>query len=394
MGPRDPVVCIVGAGPAGLVTAHLLGRAGISFVVLERREAHVLCPRVKAGLIEHRTVELLGPHGLAGPILGRGGQVGMIEFRADGHAFVLDYAGLCGGRGSYTYPQHELVADWAGQLLAAGSDLRFGLEATGAEQSEDGAVVRAVRGTTGEPVTVECEAVVVGEGAGSVLCAGAAAVSAVHPARWLTLIAAAPPSAAGAIYGLHERGFAGQFHRSADLTRFMLEIPAGEGYGQWDDDRIWAELEQRLAAAGRSAIRRGEFIERDILDHRVRVCDPMQHGRVFLAGDAAHLITPAGGKGMNMAIQDAVELASGLIERYGKRGDGRRLSRYTQARLPAVWRHQEFSNLMLSLFNTGAAGGDGGRDFSYALRRARLDLILSDPQYSGWFARAYAGVDD
>ena len=91
MGLRDPVVCVVGAGPAGLVTAHLLWRAGISFVVLERQEAHVLCARVKAGLIEHRTVELLGPHGLAGPILGRGGQVGMIEFRADGHAFVLDY---------------------------------------------------------------------------------------------------------------------------------------------------------------------------------------------------------------------------------------------------------------------------------------------------------------
>jgi p-hydroxybenzoate 3-monooxygenase len=334
MGLRDPVVCIVGAGPAGLVTAHLLWRAGISFVVLERQEAHVLCARVKAGLIEHRTVELLGPHGLAGPILGRGGQVGMIEFRADGHAFVLDYAGLCGGRGSYTYPQHELVADWAGRLMAAGGDLRFGLEATGAEQSEDGAVVRAVCGTTGEPVTVECEAVVVGEGAGTVLCAGAAAVSAVHPARWLTLIAAAPPSAAGAIYGLHARGFAGQFHRSADLTRFMLEIPAGEGYGQWDDDRIWAELEQRLAAADRSAIRRGEFIERDILDHRVRVCDPMQHGRVFLAGDAAHLITHAGGKGMNMAIQDAVELASGLIERYGKHGAGMSLPRESWHRSP------------------------------------------------------------
>jgi p-hydroxybenzoate 3-monooxygenase len=114
----------------------------------------------------------------------------------------------------------------------------------------------------------------------------------------------------------------------------MLEIPAGEGYGQWDDDRIWAELEQRLAAADRSAIRRGEFIERDILDHRVRVCDPMQHGRVFLAGDAAHLITHAGGKGMNMAIQDAVELASGLIERYGKHGAGMSLPRESWHRSP------------------------------------------------------------
>jgi len=349
---------------------------------------------VKAGLIEHRTVELLGPYGLADPIARHGGRVGMIEFRADGQALLLDYAGLCGGRGSYTYPQHELVADWAGQLQAAGGDLRFGVKATGVDQTNDGAVVRAVRGATGESVTVECEAVVVGEGAASTLCPGAAAVSAAYPARWLTLIAAAPPSTAGAIYGLHAQGFAGQFHRSAAMTRFMLEIPASEGYSQWDDDRIWAELEQRLAAAGRPAIHRGEFIERDILDHRVRVCDPMQHGRVFLAGDAAHLITPAGGKGMNMAIQDAVELANGLSERYGEHSDGWRLGNYSQARLPRVWRHQEFSNLMLSLFSAGTADGDGSRGFSYGLRRARLDLIASDPQFSRWFARAYAGVDD
>jgi p-hydroxybenzoate 3-monooxygenase len=394
MGVRDPVVCIVGAGPAGLVTAHLLRRAGISFVVLERQEADGLRARVKAGLIEHRTVELLGPYGLADPIVSRGGRVGMIEFRADGRAFVLDYAGLCGGRGSYTYPQHELVADWAGQLVAAGGDLRFGVEARGIEQSGHGVVVSAVRGPAREAVTVACEAVVVGDGAASVVSADAAAVSAVYPTRWLTLIAAAPPSAAGAIYGLHPRGFAGQFHRSAAMTRFMLEVPAGEDYGQWDDDRIWAELDQRLAAAGRPPIGRGKFIEHDVLDHRVRVCDPMQHGRVFLAGDAAHLITPAGGKGMNIAIQDAVELARGLTERYGERSDGGRLASYTRTRLPWVWRHQEFSNLMLSLFNAGATGDDVSRDFSYGLRRARLDLIVNDLQFSRWFARAYAGVDD
>jgi len=392
MALRDPVVCIVGAGPAGLVTAHLLQRAGISFIVLERQDAGGLRARVKAGMIEHRTVELLGPHGLADPIIGQGRRMGMCEFRADGQAFVLDYAGLCGGRGHYIYPQHELVADWAGQLLAAGGDLRFGVEVTGIEQREDRAVVRAVRGTTAEPLTVECEAVAACEGAASVLSAGSAGASAAYPTRWLTLIAAVPPSAAGTIYGLHARGFAGQMHRSATMTRFMLEVAPGEDYGQWDDDRIWAELEQRLAAAGRPPVQRAEFLERDILDHRVRVCDPMQHGRVFHAGDAAHLITPAGGKGMNIAIQDAVELASGLNERYGEQDDGRRLASYTQVRLPRVWRHQEFSSLMLSLFNAGAA--DGGRDFSYGLRRARLDLIISDPQFSRWFAHAYAGVDD
>ena len=140
----------------------------------------------------------------------------------------------------------------------------------------------------------------------------------------------------------------------------------------------------------------GDLVERDVLDHRVRVCRDLRHGRVFLVGDAAHLITPAGGKGMNMAIQDAIELGVGLSERYGPARDGGRLARYSETRLPRIWRHQEFSNLMLGLFNAGGRGnGDGApAGFSYGLRRARLDLILHDLDYSRWFARAYAGVDE
>lgn len=393
MGLRDPAVCIVGAGPAGLVTAHLLHQAGVSFVLLERQRADQLRARVKAGMIEHRTVELLRRHGLAGPILSGGMRVGQCEFRADGQAFLLDYAALCGGRGHYIYPQHELVADWAADLLDRGGDVRFGVTATAAEHDRDGALVRAVTGPAGEPLAIGCRAVVVCDGAGSTLAAGPPAYTAAYPTRWLALIAAVPPPPNGTIYGLHEQGFAGQMHRSATLSRFMLEVPGGQDYRQWDHDRIWAELEHRLTAAGRPPVQRGEFAERDILDLRVRVCDPMQHGRLFLAGDAAHLITPAGGKGMNIAIQDAAELAGGLIERYRGGGrDGHRLDRYSQTRLPEVWRNQEFSNLMLRLFNAGTANGDSG--FSYGLRRARLGLVLTDPEFSRWFARSYVGVDE
>ncbi len=392
MGQRDPVVCIVEAGPAGLVTAHLLHQAGIPFVLLERQQAGQLRARVKAGMIEHRTVELLGRHGLDGPIVRGGLRVGRCEFRAGGQAYLLDYARLCGGRSHYIYPQHELVADWAGELLDRGGSVRFGVTVTGIEQSGDGALVRAVAGPDGAPETIECAAVAACDGAGSAAGTGAAAVTAAYPARWLTLIATVPPPPDGTIYGLHEQGFAGQMHRSATLSRFILEVPGGQDYRQWDDDRIWAELEHRLTAAGRPPVQRGELVERDILDLRVRVCDPMQHGRLFLAGDAAHLITPAGGKGMNIAIQDAAELAGGLIERYGRRGDGGRLERYSQTRLPHIWRHQEFSNLMLSLFNAGAADGSSG--FSYGLRRARLDLVLTDPRFSRWFAHTYVGVDE
>jgi len=391
MGPPDPAVCIVGAGPAGLVTAHLLHQAGVPFVLLERQQADQLRARVKAGMIEHRTVELLRRHGLAGPIDSGGMRVGQCEFRADGQAFLLDYAGLCGGRAHYIYPQHDLVADWAADLVARGGDVRFGVTVTGAAQDADGALVRAVSGPAGDPLAIGCAAVVVCDGAGSTLVPGAAAFTAAYPTRWLALIAAVPPPPDGTIYGLHERGFAGQMHRSARLSRFMLEVPGGQDYRQWDDDRIWAELEHRLTAVGRPPVQRGEFAERDILDLRVRVCDPMQYGRLYLAGDAAHLITPAGGKGMNIAIQDAAELAGGLIEQYGDRGDAGRLARYTQTRLPHIWRHQEFSNLMLTLFNAGAEGSGG---FSYGLRRARLGLVLNDPQFARWFAHTYVGVDE
>jgi len=363
-------------------------------VVVERQEADRLRSRTKAGLIEHRTVELLKESGLADTILARGSRIGVCEFRVDGEAFVLDYGALCDGRCNYVYPQQELVGDWAEQLLAEGADLRFGVEAARADQRDEGVVVSAVVTSTGSSLAIECEVVACCDGAASAFSAGFAAASVTYPFRWLTLIAAAPPSTTGTIYGLHQRGFARQMHRSATLTRFMLEVPAGDGLDEWPDERIWTELQERLAVADRPPLAQGEFVERDILDHRVRVFDPMQQGRVFLAGDAAHLITPAGGKGMNIALQDAVELGAGLCERYGTRCDDRRLASYSRTRLPSVWRRQEFSNLMLGLFNAGAVADGEGRSFAYGLRRARLEQILADPDYSRWFARAYAGVDD
>jgi p-hydroxybenzoate 3-monooxygenase len=352
---------------------------------------------MKAGMIEQRTVEALKPHGLAEPIVSRGSKIGMCEFRVEGEAFVLDYAALCDGRGHYIYPQQELVGDWAEQLLAARADVRFGVEVTRVEQDEHSAFVSAVVAATGAPLTLECDVVACCDGAASEPSSRFAAASLSYPVRWLTLIAAAPPSSKGTVYGLHPAGFAGQMHRSATMTRFMLEVPLDEGLDDWPDDRIWDELEDRLVARGRPPLERGELVERDILDHRVRVCEPMQRDRLFLAGDAAHLITPAGGKGMNMAIQDAVELAAGLCDRYGDSEEGGRLARYSATRLPSVWRHQEFSNLMLSLFNAGREGydqGAAGTSFSYGLRRARLDQVINDPDYSRWFAHAYVGLDD
>jgi len=389
---REPVACVVGAGPAGLAVAGVLQRAGVSYVLLERLDAAQLRAQTKAGMIEHRTVELLRLHGMAESILERGTKVGMCEFRTERDALVFDYASLCGGRGHFIYPQHELVVDWVDELLARGGDVRLGVEATGVDQDHDGARVQALEISTGAAFTIESEIVVCCDGATGAFAGDLEDVSLSHRFRWLTLIAAAPPSSEGTIYGIHRRGFSGQMHRSSAVTRFVLEVSLDDRVDDWPDDRLWAELHERLDVTGRAPIEEGELLERDVLVPRVRVREPMQHGRVFFAGDAAHLITPAGGKGMNIAIQDAVELACGIGERYGGTNAGTRLANYSATRLPHVWRQQEFSNLMLSILCAGAGLGDSA--FSYALRRARLDQVLNEPQFSRWFARAYVGVDD
>jgi p-hydroxybenzoate 3-monooxygenase len=254
------VVCIVGAGPAGLVLAHLLRRAEVSCVVLERLTFERLRARTKAGQIDQLTIDLLAPHGLAAAILARGARNGVCEFRADGEAFVLDYGALVESPGHFIYPQHELVAEWAEQLLAAGGDLRFGTRVTGVVQDPDCAVVTAVVQATEESLELKCDAVVVCDGAGSELAAGIAGIETFevgYPFRWLTVIAAVSPPTPRTIYGLHERGFAGQMRRSPALTRYMLEVPLADGLDDWPAERIWSELQRRLAVAGRPALEEG-----------------------------------------------------------------------------------------------------------------------------------------
>jgi len=392
-------VCIVGAGPAGLVLALILLESGVPCLVLERLdEAAFRNRRAGAGMIEHRTVQLLDEHGLAEQILAHGGANNVCEFRFEGQAFVLEYGSLTGGRGHFIYAQHELVRALADRFIAGGGDIRFGVHVSGLEQSTEGAIVSGAAG--GEAVRVGCEFVAGCDGARSaVLCAmrDASVIERQHPFRWLTLLADAAPSKPRTLYGFHARGFAGQMRRGPTLTRFMLEVPRGDSIEDWPDERIWPELQERLEAAGEPALSRGTFIGRDVLDLRVRVVEPLHQGHVFLTGDAGHLITPAGGKGMNLAIQDAIELGLGLKEKYRHERD-RRLRDYTATRLPAIWRTQQFSNWMLSLLHASVSQPapqepEGSRDFRYQLRRARLQELIDDPNLSRWFAHAYAGVD-
>jgi p-hydroxybenzoate 3-monooxygenase len=396
--PGRPGIAVVGAGPAGLVLAHLLQREGIPFVVFERQMRAELCRLPKAGLIEYRTVRLLEREGIAPAVLDFSVQNHCCEFRTPGESVVLEYAVLTGGRPHYIYPQHQLVQRLCDSLTEAGGQVRFG-QAVRAVRHSRGGVVLSVEGPGGDRSQIECEAAVGCEGSKSPV---AAAMSRARvgeqslPVRLLVILGAAPPLEQHTIYAAHPRGFAGQMRRGPDQTRYMLEIPGTDTTADWPGQRVRAELSARLGVGGRlDDVPLGEF---GLLDMRVRVIEPMQQGPLFLAGDAAHLITPAGGKGMNLAIQDAVELGHGLIERFGQQQDGTRLLAYSQTRLPHIWRTQAFSNWFLHLIFACLQDGQEPPAampgaFRSGLRQGWITALQTDPLFARWFAHAYAGVD-
>jgi p-hydroxybenzoate 3-monooxygenase len=393
-----PGVAIVGAGPAGLTLAHLLHREGIQFVVLEQKEQADLCRIPKAGLIEYRTVQLLHEEGIAPSILDFAVENHRCEFRTPEESVVLEYAALTGGRPHYIYPQDQLMQRLCETLTSAGGRIEFG-HTVHAVRQDRGRVVLSVSGPGGDRSEIECDVAVGCEGSNSPV-AGAMTGIRVNeqtlPVRWLVFLGVAPPLADHSIYAAHPQGFAGQGQRAPDRTRYFMEIPVTDTTDDWPEQRVRKELAVRLRAGGR--LDGVPLIEFGLLNMRVRVIEPMQQDRLFLAGDAAHLITPAGGKGMNLAIQDAVELAHGLIERFGPKHQDQRLLAYSQTRLPHIWSAQAFSNWMLRLILTNVQDGQdpagavpGG--FGYGLRQGWIATLQNDPLFARWFAYAYTGVD-
>jgi p-hydroxybenzoate 3-monooxygenase len=391
-------IAIVGAGPAGLVLARVLQGGGIPFVVFERQTRAELCRLPKAGLIEYRTVRLLEREGIAPSVLDFAVENHRCEFRTPGESVVLEYAALTGGRPHYIYPQHQLVQRLCEAVTEAGAEVRFG-QAVRAVRHADAGVVLSVDGPGGDRSEIDCEVAVGCDGSKSPV---AAAMSQARvgeqslPVRLLGILGAAPPLEKHTIYAAHPRGFAGQMRRGPDQTRYFLEVPGTDTIADWPGQRTRTELSARLGVGGRlDDVPLGEF---GLVDLRVRVIEPMQQGPFFLAGDAAHLITPAGGKGMNLAIQDAVELGHGLIERFGPKQDGTRLSAYSQTRLPHIWRTQAFSNWFLHLIFTSLQDGPEPRaampgGFGNGLRQGWITALQNDPLFALWFAHAYAGVD-
>jgi len=384
-------VAIVGAGPAGLVLAHLLGRCGVESVVLEARSRHHVEHRVRAGVLEYPTVQLLGETGVGERLRREGLEHGGISLRFDRADHRIDFAALT-GRSITVYGQQEVVRDLIAARLAAGGEILFGVD--GVRLSGLDTDQPEVAFTDGDGVErVLRAAVVAGCDGFHGVCRPAIPAEALrvferdYPYAWLGILAKAAPAQAEVTYAHGEGGFALASMRSPEVTRLYLQVAPDEDVAAWPDDRIWAELDARLAVDGGHALNEGPILERGLTAMRSFVVEPMRHGRLFLAGDAAHIVPPTGAKGMNLAVADVAVLAEAL-ERFFATGRGDLLDGYSERCLRRVWRAEHFSWWMTSMLHL-APGAD---PFERRLQLSQLRYLTSSPAAATSLAENYVGL--
>lgn len=387
---RRPVG-IVGAGPAGLTLGNLLREAGIPCVVLEKGTREYIETRPRAGVLEHRAVQMLTEHGLADRLLQEADRHGACEFRVNGEAYEVDYATLYDGQTHYIYPQQEVVQDLVRHYVdERGGDVRWGVtdvQLHGIESSEPALTWTNADGTRER---LDCSFIAGADGFHGVtrqsIPAGAVQeFSHQHGIEWLSVLAEAPPSTHKVIYALHPDGFAGHMLRSSTVSRYYLQVPVDDTVDNWPDERVWSELHKRLALRDSDwKLTEGRIVEKRILDMRSHVVEPMNHGTLYLLGDAAHIITPVGAKGMNLALHDAEVLAD-AVTRYHRTGDETGLRSYSEVCLRRVWRAQEFSQWMVFMIHRSP------EPFLSRLGQARLEHLIASGSSAGYFAQNYVG---
>ncbi len=388
-------VIILGAGPAGLVVANLLHASGVDCVVLERATRAQVEARSRAGFLAANTVRILDRHGLAEGLHLRGREHATCEFRTEDGRFRLDYGSLGRGERHTVYPQHELVTDLLAQYLDTGGRVRFATEALTVREADSARPSVTVREADGRTGTWRGRYVAGCDGrhgaARRSLPPGAVRRHRLdHGISWLGLLAEAPPSLDAVGYAVHHRGFAGHMARTPEVTRYYLQCERGTSPDAWSEDHIWDELALRMRAADYGPLLRGPVVHRAVVDLESDVLEPLRHGTLFLAGDAASLLSPSAAKGANLAVLEAEILALALIDDLGH-GRPEGLARYSAQCLAHIWRAQEFSQWMVRLLH-GATGPDGESMFHDSLRRSRLASLGTSRSYQDWFAEHYVGV--
>ena len=385
-------VAIVGAGPAGLILARLLACAGVHSIVIERRDRAYVEHRLRAGVLEQTTVDLLRAAGV-GDRMDREGLVHEgLYLQFDGVRHRIDLRELTGGRAITVYGQHEVVKDLIAARLAAGDEIVFEADDVRIVDSDsDHPTVHFRAG--GEERTVHCDFVAGCDGFHGIcrttVPAGALSTYERHyPFAWLGILAQTPPSLDELIYAHHERGFALHSMRSPELTRLYVQCAPDDTLDMWPDERVWEELHLRLSTHDGWRLHEGPVLEKSIAVMRSFVVEPMQYGRLFLAGDAAHVVPPTGAKGLNLAAADVKVLAAALIDWY-RTGRTDLLESYSATCLRRVWRVEHFSWWMTTMLHR-APGDDA---FDHRLQLAQLRYVTSSRAAATSLAENYVGLE-
>ncbi len=380
-------VGIVGAGPAGLVLAALLDREGIDTVVVEAKDRGYIESRVRAGVLEHATVDLLDELGVSERLHRQGLVHEGIELLADGVGHRIDMTGLT-GRHVTVYGQQEVVKDLLADRLAHDLPLLLETSCTAIDGYDGDRPVIHLAGADGTKQALECDVVVGADGfhgvSRSTLPPGALrSYVRDHPFGWLGILAAAKPSSEELIYAQHPNGFALASMRSPEITRLYVQCDPADDVAQWPDSRVWDELHQRLARDGWT-LHEGEVLEKGVTAMRSFVCEPMRHGRLFLAGDVAHIVPPTGAKGLNLAVADVAVLAPALTA-WLRDGDERLADAYSDTALRRVWRAQDFSTTMTAMMHRHED------EFENRRQRAALRTVVTSEAASRALAESYVG---
>jgi len=383
-------VGIVGAGPAGLVLSHLLYLQGIDSVVVENRSRQYVEERVRAGVLEQGTVDLLTDMGV-GERMKREGLVHYgIELRFNGLGHHVDFKELTGGKGITIYSQHEVVKDLTNARMAAGGQLLFEVENVSV-QDLSGCAPKIRYRKDGEAYELTCDFIAGCDGfhgicRPSVPDGVLTIYQRVYPFGWLGILAEAPPSSEELIYTYHDRGFALLSMRTPQISRLYVQCEPDEDIALWPDEKIWQELQTRLACNGWK-LTEGPILQKGVTGMRSFVVEPMRYGRLFLAGDSAHIVPPTGAKGLNLAVSDVRVLARALKEFYTT-GRTELLDTYSEVCLRRVWKVQRFSWWMTSMLHRFP----DENLFDHRRQLAELDYVTSSRAASQTLAENYVGL--
>jgi p-hydroxybenzoate 3-monooxygenase len=385
-----PVV-IIGSGPAGLLLSHLLHVRGIDSVILERKSRDYVESRIRAGVLEMGTVGLMRDVGVDARMNAEGILHDGIYISVEGKRHHIDMKSLTGGQTVMIYGQTELTKDLIAARLAHGGDIVFGAEDVSLHDVEsDRPGVRYFKDGTEYRIT--CDYIAAcdgyhGVGRQTMPKETLKTFERVYPFGWLGVLAKARPVADELIYASHSRGFALCSMRSQTVVRHYVQVPIDDKIEDWSDDRFWYELRLRLGAEDADLVNEGEVFEKSIAPLRSFVAEPMAHGRLFLAGDAAHIVPPTGAKGLNLAASDVHYLSRALVARF-KDNDDTLLAGYGATATARVWKAERFSWWMTSMLHRF---GDEN-SFDGRVRQAELDYVLSSQAGKTMLAENYVGL--